>query len=1552
MSGTHLSWEASVTTPKRNSINVVTSVEIDGHSRPDVIELHTEYHGDKLRDKQDKTIRIGFININGLPKYKSSAKYDSIHQSIKACEIDILGIAESNRCWHKMLPDNTWQTISKEWWKDSKSCIAYNLQDLDSKIYQPGGTITVAIEGLCHRVRESGVDDRKLGRWSWLTLQGKNNLKTTIITTYRCCKTLTGTTSTYSQQVRYYNKTNHIACPRSQVLQDLSQFIKLLQDNDHQIIVLADMNEKITSNTIKRWAQELGLREIITDVHGATEATFHRGSVPIDGIFVSASLMHFNASGYLPFGYFMSDHRMLWIDIPESAILGFNLPPLMTPKARKLQCGDPRISNKWNALYSTYIKEHNLHNRVFQLEALSSYPPSNFVQQEFDNIMAERRAAIAYADKHCRHVKAGGVPFSPPIQKQRTIIELWEGVSTRLAGNKFSSSKLRRLAKKAQIDQPLHNTAEEVKVLLKQAYVDYYKLKKDAHKLRDTHLDKLAEAVAEEKEVNKSSIIKQLKHREAQRTAARSIRFTLKKLKGGSVTKVEVTKNGQNVELTNELDIFQACAEENNQKYHQTDNTPCMQEPLFSLLGNFANTPFSLAILNGTANFPANIPHFTKLLLQHLKKPQHVNLDEVDPYVSVEEYQQGWKKMKEYTTAGISGIHFGHLKSCARDSFLAQFESSLAQISYGSGVSSAFWQKSVICMIKKKQQEEHISRLRSIVLTEADFNFNNKILGRTTLQVAENNNMIAKEQYGSRKGRSSIDHALHKRLFYDIARQFRLPAALCSNDAKSCYDRIVHLIAILAYRRCGIAQPPVEGMFRTIQNMKHHFRTAHGDLLFCLENDSFTPFQGSLQGNGASPTTWVIISSVLIEMMRNLRHGGIITTPLSNKTHQIVALAYVDDTDLIIMDLKDSGITGDEIMDRMQQAIEAWEGGLKATGGAIVPHKSWVYPIDFAFNDKGEWRYKTIQEIDASFQVKDENDNTMNLQQLDSTTGKETLGVILAPDGSNTAAIEHLLNKTKEWKALIKAGHLKKDLAWQAAGTTIMKTIQYPLPALTLSPKDCTKITQPIKQVALPKTSISKNYPLDVLFGPTEEGGLGMEHLYTLQGAMHIEKFQCYLGTDSITGIFLQTSLEAAQLEIGIGRSIFLLPYEEFGYLLTDCWIKHLWKYSNQTNIQILDFHTKFPSLQRENDLFLMEIFHNEGYKKKKMKNINRCRQYLQVLTLSDVMNGYGDGFSLTYLCRKDPTRESPFRWPRQPRPNSSTIRDWKSALRKTLGMQHGITTYKLGRWLHNDFHRWRWFFVESTEKLYQRFGSTWRLWERKYPQGILGRFPLFVYHSNAFSLPESAMRATIQQAQHNTVQVTGWSKHHIGRDEPWQRNISSSWILDNFQMIHGTLESLAQFLSNGELRVVCDGSYYPVEKIGGAAWFIESEDTSQLGKGSCVVPGSADSQSSSRSELMGILATIMTVTKIAKQFQINEAQCNIHCDGNSAIQAISNNFEVIHNNRKHYDLLQSIHSARHNSNITFEFIHIKGHADDELPFHSLTREQLMDFETSKTQNY
>ena len=236
--------------------------------------------------------------------------------------------------------------------------------------------------------------------------------------------------------------------------------------------------------------------------------------------------------------------------------------------------------------------------------------------------------------------------------------------------------------------------------------------------------------------------------------------------------------------------------------------------------------------------------------------------------------------------------------------------------------------------------------------------------------------------------------------------------------------------------------------------------------------------------------------------------------------------------------------------------------------------------------------------------------------------------------------------KATEWKDLVQAGHLKRRTVWQALETTIMKSLEYPLPALTLTETECTSIMHPILKAALPKTSISQSFPRKVLYGLLNEGGLGLNSLYYTQGAMHLEKFQSLLGTNTMTNSLLEVSLESAQLEIGIGRSIFQLDFQRYGMLLTDCWVKHLWLFTQTNNIIILDRTTNFPTPQREHDVFLMEVMAHEGFSKKKLLQINRCRLYLGVLTVSDVMNGYGNGFTSSYKCERDNSQPSAFNWP------------------------------------------------------------------------------------------------------------------------------------------------------------------------------------------------------------------------------------------------------------------------------------------------------------------
>jgi hypothetical protein len=88
----------------------------------------------------------------------------------------------------------------------------------------------------------------------------------------------------------------------------------------------------------------------------------------------------------------------------------------------------------------------------------------------------------------------------------------------------------------------------------------------------------------------------------------------------------------------------------------------------------------------------------------------------------------------------------------------------------------------------------------------------------------------------------------------DQLRLLKWPGVLCSNDMKSCYDRIVHAVASLCLQRQGISESEVVCVFSTLQNLEHTIRTAYGDSEDTYGGDMWViPMQGVYQGNGAGP---------------------------------------------------------------------------------------------------------------------------------------------------------------------------------------------------------------------------------------------------------------------------------------------------------------------------------------------------------------------------------------------------------------------------------------------------------------------------------------------------------------------------------------------------------------------------------------------------------------------------------------------------------------------------------------------------------------------------
>ena len=108
----------------------------------------------------------------------------------------------------------------------------------------------------------------------------------------------------------------------------------------------------------------------------------------------------------------------------------------------------------------------------------------------------------------------------------------------------------------------------------------------------------------------------------------------------------------------------------------------------------------------------------------------------------------------------------------------------------------------------------------------------------------------------------------------------------------------------------------------------------------------------------------------------------------------------------------------------------------------------------------------------------------------------------------------------------------------------------------------------------------------------------------------------------------IEVMLESINLMIGVNKLIFEVPFTDHGYLAEIGWIQQLWEMTQKYGIKISgNYITRTPN--RINDYALMEkIIESDLYNENKITCINKCRVYLQVQNLSDIVNGYGNMIS------------------------------------------------------------------------------------------------------------------------------------------------------------------------------------------------------------------------------------------------------------------------------------------------------------------------------------
>jgi hypothetical protein len=295
--------------------------------------------------------------------------------------------------------------------------------------------------------------------------------------------------------------------------------------------------------------------------------------------------------------------------------------------------------------------------------------------------------------------------------------------------------------------------------------------------------------------------------------------------------------------------------------------------------------------------------------------------------------------------------------------------------------------------------------------------------------------------------------------------------------------------------------------------------------------DNVTTTSVNFQGNGIGPTAWLIISSNLLDIMRQFGYGAFYKAALSGDTLEIAGFSYVDDTNLT-QSQTPTVTTAEEVLEKIQGGLDTWEGVVKASGGALSNGKSCWWYVDFSLDHKGDWGYKNMEELEGELTAIDIDGNRKALKRLEVNEFFETLGVQLNPIGDDTAIFNEMQQWAKNWSQQLRKSALKDHEAHTALNITIMKKLEYVLVAVTLTRKQCDKIMSTLLSTSLSKAGYNRNFPRKALHGPPSFMGGDVHHIYATMVAKHVQEMMTEAPQDSPTGQLIRTSIEQAKLEL------------------------------------------------------------------------------------------------------------------------------------------------------------------------------------------------------------------------------------------------------------------------------------------------------------------------------------------------------------------------------------------------------------------------------------
>jgi hypothetical protein len=849
-------------------------------------------------------------------------------------------------------------------------------------------------------------------------------------------------------------------------------------------------------------------------------------------------------------------------------------------------------------------------------------------------------------------------------------------------------------------------------------------------------------------------------------------------------------------------------------------------------------------------------------------------------------------------------------------------------------------------MLEKIQGKPLLHKLRVIHILEADYNLTLKVIfGKRLMRNCERHGTLGNRQDGFRKGRSTTRTLLHNEILSDYNKRLRIDNFIGMTDISGCFDRIIPSITALLNRKNGCPRTAVQMHAKTLDKAKYHLKTKQGISKEFYSNAT-TPVYGNGQGAGDSPSQWNQESAMLFDLYEQANNGAKMSLRSGETLAVIPMAAFADDTNLFGNN-DDGTKTRTDLIDEVKQAFSTWDKLLHATGHFMELGKCACYLSLWEFQEDGYAYTLAPEEHQQEIYVTDINGKEQKIPQLPTNTTQKLLGVMKSPIGDQQDEIKRLRTKSDNYARRINSNSLTRSEARLAYEAFYLPAMRYSLNITSINQLDMENIQAKATIAFLAAQGFNRHMPREVVYAPTRFQGIGIRHLFDIQGSDSTRLLLQELNNeDSTTQHMLISLMDAIQLEAGIGKPIMedcrSLDYIEWG------WIPSIRDYLQHINGQIMLGRRKEPTY-RDHDTYLMDSLYLREITQRERIYINRCRIYQQVALLSDIATVAGLQINKAWFY---PTTEKPSRstlkWPIQNQPSRVAWVAWENFL-KSFQTENGKLRKPLGKWIRGNQTRvYKTHTSMDTELLWlEQPDKTYK----GYPKISQQRRHMTYSTTHVTSAPELPPFATPVDLLQTTETWIKTSNPPVQRQTSsisadaklWYKRAPVEWehIVGNITMRHNDEAIEHMIKPKTKFELASDGGYDPTSGISTFGW-VATLNRTIIATGHGPAQAHPNMAESFRSEGYGIASAGLFIRNMVRRFAINPTQHSwkLYVDNKSMIQRLQG-YES-HDHVSRWNLRPDEDIAKLASkllqHVPIQIKHIKSHQDtktkqDELSY-------------------